>query len=403
MTEHGFWRRAGVYLGLVDDGPGPSQTRAAGTGSTPPSRAVTADTITVDTALSIGAVYRAVSILVGSVGQLEWRVLRSGVEVPTLPALARNPNVNDTRSGFVEETVYSLACHGNAYWRLQRSSAGAQVQNITVMDPALVTVVLDPETGKVTYGYAGREIPAYQIKHLRLMRRPGHAEGLGPIQAARGELQAAMRLRRFADTWFDTAGVPTGSLTTDMVLSPEESKEFAQAWKRFLAENDGVAVLSQGLKYAPVHIKPAEAQFLEVQAASVVAIARLFGVPAMHMLAEQNGTSNTYLNLEQANLVFLQTTLARYMTEIENALSDLLPRGQKVQFIEEGLLRMDSKVLWDVRKIQLDSGARTLDEIRAADGLKALPAPEPVPAPDPAAAPAVPGAKDPSDATVEAA
>lgn len=379
-TRPGFWHRTGVALGWVSPSPEPAQVRAASGSIAAPARD-TSPAVTVETALSIGAVYRAVSIIVGSVSQMDLTVVRRGKRMDRLPALIRTPNVYDTQTGFVEETVYSLATRGNAYWRLRRSSPAEPVQSIDVMDPSLVSVNLDQDTGRIAYGYNGRELARHEIKHLRLMRRPGHAEGLGPIQAATGEIAAALRLRRFADTWFDSAGVPTGTLSTDMVLSPQESAEFADAWKAFLKEHDGVAVLSQGLKYAPVHIKPAEAQFLEVQKESVVAVARLFGIPVMHMLAEQSGTSNTYLNLEQANIVFLQTTLARYMTEIENALTDLLPAGQRVQFAEEQLLRMDSKSRWDVRKIQLDTGARSVDEIRAEDNLEPLPEPKPAPAP----------------------
>ena len=344
-------------------------TQGTTSGIIPPTRDA-GGPVTVDQALSIGSVYRAVGIIVTSVAQMDLRVLRSGVVIPT-PSLVANPNVNDTRTAFVEETVWSLACHGNAYWRIVRDGNRA-VQSIEVLDPAAVGVNLDPESGRVTYTYLGREMPRDKIRHLRLMRRPGQPLGLGPIQAARGELTGALRLRAFADSWFDTHNTPTGTLTTDQVLSPEESAEYAEAWKRFLAEHQGIAVLSQGLAYDTVQLDPAKAQYIDVQRENTKQIARLFGVPAMHLLAD-TGTSNTYLNLEQANIVFLQTTLARYMREIENALTDLLPRGQQVRFSEEDLLRMDSKVLWEVRRIQLETGARTVNEVRAKDSLPAVP------------------------------
>lgn len=375
--ESGFWRRSAEYLGFVQPRvSGVSETRDESAATVPPSRP-TITTVTPDTALGIGAVYRAVSIIVTSVSQMELGVFRAGREIST-PALVRTPNVNDTAAAFVEETVFSLAAWGNAYWRLYRADASSPVQSIKVLDPADVSFTEDVDTGKVTYYVQGLQVRNHQIKHLKLMRKPGRAAGVGPIQAAAGELTAALKLRAFADSWFDTAGIPTGYLTTDLVLGPEESAEFAKAWKRFLAEHDGVGVLSQGLNYQHLNIKPAEAQFLEVQQASVVAIARLFGVPAMHMLAELTGTSNTYLNLEQAAIVFMQTTLARYMNEFENALSDLLPRGQRVQFKEEGLLRLDSSTLWKVRETQTRIGYTSGAELRAKDGLEPLALPEPV-------------------------
>lgn len=349
---------------------GPQEVRAT-TVPTAPARP-NISSVSVDTALGIGAVYRSVFILVASVAQMEMGVYRAGKEIST-PALVKNPNVNDTASGFVQETVWSLACYGNAYWRLYRRDANSPVESIKVMDPKEVTWVEDPDTGKVDYWYEGKRLQPHQVKHLKLMRRPGQVSGLGPIQAAQSELIAFVYLRNFADQWFDISGVPTGTLTTDMVLGAEESAAFAEAWKEFLRTHGGTAVLSQGLKYEPLSVKPAEAQFLEVYQNAVVNIARLFGVPSTYLLAEIGGTSNTYVNQQEINLIFLQTTLTRYMTEIEDALSSLLPRGQKVEFKEEGILRMSLELKTKIQKTQVESGLRSINEVRAADFLDPLP------------------------------
>lgn len=380
MAESGnpsWLRRAGAYLGFrgapaqtslgVGEGTVGAEFRAAPAPTAPARPSLS--TITVDTALGIGAVYRAVSVIVGSVTAMELAVFRGEKEI-TAPALVRQPNVNDTSDAFIEETVWSLATYGNAYWRLY----GDPVTSMKVLDPNTVSAVMDLDTGRVDYYIDGRQVKPSQIKHLKLMRKPGSALGLGPIQAAKDELTGALRLRQFADNWFDTAEVPTGVLETDLVLSPQESAQFSEAWRKFIKEH-GVPVLSQGLKYKPIHLKPAEAQFLEAQQASVVSIARLFGVPSMHLLAEVTGTSNTYVNQQELNLIFLQTTLSRYMREIETAFSSLLPGRAVVKFKEEGLLRLDSRALWEMRKTQHEIGARTVNEIRALDGFDPLPEP----------------------------
>lgn len=366
--SRGILHRAGVFLGFLDS---PQQVRSTAVGAAiPPTRADVS--LSVDTALGIASVYRAISILVTSVSQMELGVYRSGKEIDT-PSLIKNPNVNDTQTGFIEETVFSLAAYGNAYWKLQRAAPGEVVSNIEVLDPTTVTYTKD-ENGRVTYHHGEQDLPSWRIKHLRLLRRPGQVEGLGPIQAARGELTAALRLRQFADEWFDTSGVPQGMLVSPDPVNPEDAAEISEAWKKFIKEH-GVPVLGGGYNYNHLHVKPAEAQFLEVQQAVIVNIARLFGIPAMQLLAEMGGTSNTYLNLEQANIVFLQTTLSRYMNEVENGLSDLLPRGQKVQFKEEGLLRMDSRAKWEVIKIQSEVGYTNGNELREAEGKQPLPLP----------------------------
>lgn len=369
----GFWRTTGQALGLINPREiAVPEVRVAGAGVIPPARS-DISSITPELALSIGAVHRSISILTASVSQMELGVYREGIEIKS-PSIINQPNINDSVTGFIEETVYSLAAYGNAYWRLYGDSP---VQSIEVLDPNSVTVTTHETTGNKVYFIGDKQVPSKNIKHLRLMRKPGHLKGYGPIQHGQSELIGAMRLRNFADNWFNISGVPQGLLTTDMVLGPEEAASFATAWNAFI-KNHGTAVLSQGMRYETIHLKPADAQFLEIQAASVVAVARLFGIPAMHLLAETHGTSNTYLNLEQANIVFLQTTLSRYMTEIEEALSSLLPRGQRVQFKEDTLLRMDSVTKWGVIKTQTEIGYTSGSELRKEEGKSPLPTPKPI-------------------------
>lgn len=328
-------------------------------------------TVTVDLALSIPAVFRSIQILQTMVSSMDLAVYRNNVEIAT-PPLIKRPNVNDTPRGFVKETVFSLAAYGNAYWRLHRSDAASPVQSIEVLSPDTVSITHD-QNGRRRYYIGNKEYQAWQIAHLKLMERPGEIFGTGPIQASKSALLGAIRLRDFADNWFNTSGVPTGFLQFDREFNATEAAELAEAWKAFINDHGGTGILPPGVTYVPVHIKPAEAQFLEVQQASVAEIARLFGIPQVHLLATVEGSSNTYLNLEQANIVFLQNTLAAYMNEIEDALTDLLPRGQRVGFREDQLLRMDSNTKWSVAEKQVNVGYTTGDELREQDGKKPLP------------------------------
>lgn len=367
----GFWRATGETLGFV--APSKQQHRAVdgpAAGVIPPAR-TDVPFMSPDLALSIGAVYRSVSIITTSVSQMSLGVYRDDVELKT-PTIIKQPNVNDTQTAFIEETVYSLAAYGNAYWRV----FGDPIANVVVLDPNSVTIT--EESGRRKYWVGTTEVPSNQIRHMKLFRKPGQLKGFGPIQQGQSELIAALKLRRFADNWFGGSSIPTGMLTTDQVLSPQEAKEFAEAWTRFINDNGGTAVLSQGMTYDYLSIKPAEAQFLEIQMAQVNAIARLFGVPAVLLGSGLEGTSTTYVNAQELNIQFLQTTLVKYMNEIENAFSTLLPRGQTVEFKEDSLLRMNTVMQVDVQEKQIAAGLRTANEIRKTEGLPPLATPKPV-------------------------
>lgn len=333
-------------------------------GVIPPARS-DLSVVTPSMALGIGAVYRAVSIITTSVSQMPLGVYRAGIKIDT-PTLIQQPDIQDTQRGFIYETVYSLATHGNAYWRL----FGDPVKVLRVLDPDAVGIT--EEQGNRRYWIGADEIPADQIKHLRLMRKPGYLKGYGPIQFGQSELQAALRLRSFADGWFAMSGVPVGMLTTDQSLNPAQAQAFADAWNKFIQTN-GTAVLSQGMKYEYLNLNPEQAQYLGVQQAQVVAIARLFGVPPTLLATSPEGSSMTYTNQQEVWLQFLTTTLVDYMNEIEDALSSLLPRGQVVQFEEDALLRMNTSLQTEVDVLMVTNGLRTVNEIRARDGLEPLP------------------------------
>lgn len=334
-------------------------------------------TCTVDEALKIGAAFRAVTLLQTMVGQLELAVYRSGKEVKpsdrTFPALIKNPNINDTRSAFVEETVFSLAAYGNGYWLLRGVNATGIPSSLEVLSPKKVRPFID-EKGKKKFSYSGTDYTTKEIKHLKLFREPGELLGLGPIQQAAEVFRAAIALQAFQAQWFDTSGVPLGLLKTDQQLGDGEGEIHSEAWKSFVSRHM-TPVLGRGLDYVLLSGKPAELQMLEVQQELIKSIARVFGIPAMNLLAELTGSNMTYTNLETSNVMFIQNTLSRYMNEIENALTDLIPRGQEVRFNEESLLRMDTQTKWNVIKTQTEVGYTNGDELRREEGKRPLPKP----------------------------
>jgi HK97 family phage portal protein len=292
-------------------------------------------------------------------------VYRDNVEIAA-PTLIKQPNMDESQRAFVKKTVWSLATTGNAYWRVYGDTAKV----LEVLDPAAVTVTR--ESGRLKYFYGAKELKASEIKHLRLEQNPSVIKSLGPIQRGQSELIGALRLSGFADEWFGSAGVPVGILTTDQTLNATQSQDFANAWNEFI-KNNGTAVLSQGMRYEYLNIKPADAQFLEVMQAKTVAIARLFGVPATLLASGNEGASNTYSNQQELFMQFLQTTLVDYMNEIEDAFSSLLPRGQVVNFKEDGLLRMNTSLETEVAVAQVEAGLITPNEWRAGKGLSPLP------------------------------
>lgn len=357
-------------------------------GVIPPARSTVTD-VSVDRALTIPAVYSAVSIITTTVAQLKLSVWRNGEEIPT-PYLVRRPDVDQSLSQFLKRTVFGLATTGNAYWHVIRAADGTTA-SLSVLNPLAISIRYG-DRGQKIYDYAdsagGRSFSANQVKHLRLLEVPGTPYGLGPVQAARTALSGAMDLSQYAEQWFRDGAVPTGVLSTDQQLNPDDAAAMKARWHETQASRD-VAVLGKGLTYAPIILNPADAQFLESRQYSVTDIARLFRVPASYLLAEVNGSSLTYSNLEQVDTAFVRIGLMQYLIEIEDALSDLLVRGQEAKFNLDGLLRPDAKTLAEIHAIYLSANVLSTDEVRAQKGWTG---PAPVqPKPEPATAPVLEG------------
>lgn len=376
VDKKGFWKKTGIYLGFVNDVPaievrdelpildGPRQ----------PLNVVnltgTETGVSSERALSLAAVYRAVSIVGTAVSQLPIGVWRNGEELPLSTShLVVRPNLELPLHAFLEQTAISLAVNGNAYWLLKRTGPIANVEGIEVLNPN--SVVIDYDNGRKVYRYGEKTFPEWRIKHLMLTRLPGHEYGTGPIQAAQNELRGALNLRNYADEWFGGGGLPKGKLKTDKPLTSAKADEYNDRLDAVLAGGYRNLVLGDGVDYEPLLITPEQAQFLESQSFSITQIARMFGVPAVYMMTDP-GNSMTYANQEQVDAAFLRYTLIKYLVEIEAAFADLLPRGQVARFKTDALLRTDQSTRFASYSAAISGGWMTVDEVRAKEGLLPL-------------------------------
>lgn len=345
---------------------------------TPPSRA-TAAPVTLTTAVSLVPVYRSFQILATVGGQLDLGVTRGGIEIEP-PPLAATPDVNLTPSRFYKRSIVSLAATGRAIWKKHRFADGT-VASYEVLNPLAVHRIYDANGRPVYRHVAHRNGRTYvedlkpsDVRHLKLLEVPGFDDGVGPIQAGRISLAGARDLRDYASNWFTDSGVPNGVLSTDTQINKEVADATRDRFKESVAGHD-LAVVGYGFKYSPIMLKPEDAQWLEAQQFTVTEVARLFGIPASYLLAEVNGSSMTYSNLEQVDTQFLKTTLMGYLTEIEEAVTADLPRGQRAKFKTAGLLRSDNKTRAEVDAIYIDKGVYDARYVAARDGIPAAPQP----------------------------
>ncbi|WP_165215298.1 phage portal protein [Schaalia sp. ZJ1691] len=339
------------------------------TGVVPPARgAAPAEPLTLD------SVYRAVSVIQTAAKQLSIDVWRKGEQLADdeMPRLIANPAPETSTTDLIADTVASLALRGNAYWLVGRSLDN-RAEAIRVLDPMECAPRINATTGARTVAWRGREYAPANLRHLRLLRVPGKAEGLGPIQACQRTIQGAHDMADYASRWTSGAGVPTGVLSTDQPLTPEQAKAAKERWNESNNLQNGVAVLGYNLNYQALSLKPSEVQFLESRAFDVLSIGRMFGIPAHMLLASIDGSSMTYQNINDASTDFIRWTVMAYLREIEDALSALLPGGTIARFNLSALLRANAKDRMETHAIAIQNGIYTAQVAAEIEGYAPAP------------------------------
>lgn len=335
-------------------------------GVLPPPRRPATTTTTVTSpaqALALDSVYRCVSVIQTAAKQLSLDVWRRDtatgesvlLDEADVPAILTRPAPDTDQTDLIAETIASLALRGNAYW-LVTSDRDGRATGIRVLDPLDCTPTINRWTGERTVRWHGRTWKPEQLRHLRLLRVPGDPEGLGPIQACARALGGATQMSEYVSQWITDSGVPTGVLSTDQTITAEQAQEAKTRWNESNSPGQGVAVLGNGLSYAPLSLKPSEVQFLETRAFDVLAVGRMFGVPAHMLLAAVPGTSMTYQNVGDAALDFIRWTVMAYLREIEAALTKVMPRTTTVRFNLDALLRADASTRMSTHATAITAG-----------------------------------------------
>lgn len=324
-------------------------------------------------ALQLAAVYRAVTVISTGIMQLGVRVRKNKVEIDDIPLFLRKPDTNTTMHTFLESTATSLALKGNAYWLVNTvRRGGADVPlSLQLLPYEEVEPKGDVLGNTIEIRWRGKNYNTKQFRHLKLMRVGGDVKGLGPIQAAMRSMRGALDAEQYANEFYENSGIPTGVLKTKGPL-PDQStlQKMQRQWTETVKLKNGVVVLADDFEYSKMSLSPAEMQFIEVRNYNITDMARLFSVDANLMIAPVAGSNLTYTNVEQAWIAFVRFGLMKYIAEIEDALSSLLPDGQDVKLNSDALLRADTKSRAEVHN--LAKQWMTLDEIRAIEGLPAL-------------------------------
>lgn len=344
----------------------------------PPSRSeVISTVINPRLALTLDAVFRSVLIIQTAAAQLTLDAWRGSerLDGDAYPSVLSSPWEDSDQTDLITELVASLALRGNAYMRVIRNDRGTVV-GLRPLAPLECVPRLAGGSGRRSVEWRGKIYGPEDIAHMRLLRVPGEAEGLGPIQACARGLNAATTLAAYSGDFLTNGGIPTGVLSTDQTITQQVAEDTKARWNERNSTRDGIAVLGSGLKFQALQLKPEDIQFLQSREFDDKSIARMFGIPAHLALIAMEGSSLTYQNIQDADLSFMRWTGMSYLRPIESAISRVLNGRQNVRFNLDAFLRPDTRSRYEAYQVGIDAGFINAQWVQDNEGLPRMAADE---------------------------
>lgn len=327
------------------------------------------------TAMKLTAVYACVRILANTLGSLPLAAMQSrdGITVPApvQPTIVTDPFGGASTSKFpsrrdgMKQIAVSAALRGNGYGVVTARDYLYRPSRIMVAHPDSVKVEADGEGGRA-YEVNREPVAAENMLHVMGLSMPGALTGMSPIAYARQAIGLGLAAEEFGARFFADGAHLSGVITTDADLDKAKARRMKEAWEAShtgLKNAHAVGILSGGAKWQQITVSPEDAQFLGTRAAQNLDMAMLFGIPP-HMIGQVDRTTSWGTGIEQQGIGFLTYTFADWLCMVEDAWTQMLPRGTSAVIDTTALQRTDTAGRMAAYVQARTAGVWTQNEIR---------------------------------------
>lgn len=303
-----------------------------------------------------------------------------GLDNPLARLLRYSPNQYMTAQEFRECMTMQLAFYGNAYALIERNGAG-DVISLLPMNSVKMDVRLEGK--KIVYRYKRdseyANFSQKEIFHLKGFGFNGLV-GMSPIAFAAKTAGVAVAMEdQQREFYANGAKSPKILSTGDKVLSKVQRDQLEENFKEIAGGpvKKRLWILEAGFTAQDIGVSPQDAETMTSRKFQVSEIARFFGVPP-HLVGDVEKTTSWGTGIEQQNLGFLQYTLSPYTTRWEQTIWRWLVKPADISRIHaehnlDGLLRGDSTSRAAFMTTLVNSGQRTVNEMRRLDNMPPLP------------------------------
>ena len=342
-------------------------------------------------ALRLGDVSRCVEILSNDMAKLPWfmmdEVTKERTYTGDLMRLLRiRPNEAMAPFTVKQMVEADVLLGGNGYIWIIRNRISLQPEELIPVPCSLVTPHRE-RSGMVWYQVQdpGTHEPfivfSSDMIHLKGFTRDG-LNGLSVLSRAREVIASGNAAQEYQTSFYEHGGQPSGVLQTDSDLGGyvdvpsldgtmiKKSKRdiVRDEWERIhggAANSHRVAVLDFGLKYSPITVTQADAQFVQTKSLNRIDIANFFGVP----LYKLNDGKQAYSSNEQNSTEYVVSTLQPKVSQWEEEFSykllfdSDLNAGKRLRMNMMVALRGDSQSRGNWYKAMREMGCFSVNDI----------------------------------------
>lgn len=334
-------------------------------------------TVSESTAMTLSAVFRAVSLVSGAIASLPLRTLevaQDGTKQRVASFLDNPGGERFTPFEFKQLVAVHLLLHGNAYLQHINNGAGAVIA-LHPIHPANVTAEWDSDRpgGKVFKVQAvvdGQtktlEFDATDMTQIMGVSLDG-LTGCSAITLARLSLGTGLSGDKAAERMFRNGALISGLVTpSEEDLEEDEAKTIKESINRKMlgTENAGdIAVINRRLTFQPWTLSAVDAQFLESRTFSIDEIGRWFGLPP-HLLGLTEKSTSWGQGIHEQNRGLARYTLTPWTSTIDERLTRLLSQNREAEFDFSAFVKPSPEDEINLLIAEVNSGLLTLNEAR---------------------------------------
>ena len=328
--------------------------------------------VNCETALLCPAYTSCINLISTSIAKLSKHVYVNGkrAEGHSIEKLLKNPNPFMDGYTLIQQAENKRLNEGNAYILIDRDMNG-YAKNLWLINS---DVRFDKDGFyKMTIQGSQRVIHPNDMIHVKTNHINLETfKGIGYSTILRRQIGLWLAAQSYQATYFANGSKPNEIITLNTELNEEMRNKVRNAWEENHSnENKNkVAVMPKGMDFKETsHSNFNDLQMKDTFNELTKQIASVFNISPF--MIGHDGTSNTYSNIENQNIQYLQQTLMPLIISWEQQFIKLLPSSSdmSVKFNYESLLRADSLSRANRLKTLVDADIMKKQEAREIEGL----------------------------------